>query len=318
MIYLFMRLNLIFLLICLTGVSAKAQDFKDYNQPIPGSDMTIKMVPIIAGEFKMGSPKSEKGRKADEASMVKITIEPFWMAAYETTYDQYNFFSDAEKDTALLPDAITRPSPPYIDLTLGMGKTGGFPANSMSQFGAIMFCKWLYNKTGIFFRLPTEAEWEYAARAGSEAPYFFGSDDKNLSKYAWYDANSDNKYHKVGELKPNAWGLYDIYGNVAEWTMNLYSENYGQQNDPNHFLKKSEAKSPRTLRGGSYKSNAVEVRSAARLPSDPAWNRRDPQIPKSKWWNADAPFIGFRIVRPVKQPTLEEATEFFDTLLNRN
>lgn len=313
----FMKFYFFFILLSSITISAEAQDFKDYNQPIPGSSMSIKMVPVIGGEFKMGSPKSEKGRKADEASPTKVTIEPFWMGAYEVTFDQYNFFSDAEKDTALLPDAITRPSPPYIDLTLGMGKSGGFPANSMSQFGAIMFCKWLYNKTGIFFRLPTEAEWEYAARAGSEAPYFFGSDENKLKEYAWYDANSENKYHKVGELKPNAWGLYDIYGNVAEWTMNLYSENNGLPVKET-FIQKSSATIARSLRGGSFNNNAAELRSASRMASDPVWNRRDPQIPKSKWWNADAPFIGFRIVRPVKQPTLEEATEFFDKLLNRN
>lgn len=313
-----MRFILLFLLVTVVNLSLNAQDFKAYGQPIPGSDIIIKMEPVKAGELMMGSPGTEKGRNANEGPQQKVRIDSFWMGAYEITFDQYNFFSDAEKDTALLPDAITRPSPPYIDLTLGMGKSGGYPANSMSHYGAIMFCKWLYNKTGIFFRLPTEAEWEYAARAGSATPYFFGSDENKLNEYAWYASNSGDKYHKVGELKPNTWGLYDMYGNMAEWTMDIYSENYGQQKDPKNFLKKSEAKSPRTLRGGSFKSNAGEVRSAARLPSDPAWNRRDPQIPKSKWWNADAPFIGFRIIRPVIQPSMEEATQFFDTLLNQN
>jgi len=138
-----------------------------------------------------------------------------------------------------------------------------------------------------------------------------------LIQYAWYAANSGNKYHKVGELKPNPWGLYDMLGNVGEWTLDQYDKNYFQQvkdvNDNPVIL--PTAKNPRTVKGGTYRDEAKELRSANRKESDLAWNRRDPQIPKSKWWNADAPFIGFRIIRPAKQPTADEAEKFFDLYL---
>lgn len=304
-----------------TGIPVSAQtatDFTAYDQVIPGSPVKCKMVPVKEGTFTMGSPATEKGRDADEGPAHSFHIAPFWMGAYEVTFDEYNaFLSDASFSQNGDMDAVTRPSPPYIDFTLAMGKEGGFPANSMQQFAALMYCRWLYTKTGIFFRLPTEAEWEYACRADTTTTYFFGNDEQQLSQYAWYDKNSGGKYHKVGELKPNKWGLYDMLGNVGEWTLDQYEEKYFQQlkevtADPGIVPTK---RYPRTVKGGTYKDPSKELRPANRLASDLVWNRRDPQIPKSKWWNTDAPFIGFRIIRPVKQPSAEEAQKFFDTYL---
>jgi formylglycine-generating enzyme required for sulfatase activity len=292
--------------------------FSPYELLIPGSSLKAKMIAIKGGSFTMGSTETEKQRDADEGPQKTFTISSFWMGAYEVTYDEYNtFFTDESFAQNNTTDAITRPSPPYIDFTLGMGKEGGYPANSMQQYGAVMYCRWLYKKTGIFFRLPTEAEWEYACRAGISATYFFGNDEKQLDQYAWYKNNSGNKYHKVGELKPNPWGLYDMLGNVSEWTLDQYEENYFQQmKDVNADPAVQPTKrNPRTVKGGTYQDNAKELRPANRRESDLVWNRRDPQIPKSKWWNADAPFIGFRIIRPLKQPTAEEAEKFFDLYL---
>ncbi len=291
-------------------------DNKAYEQMVAGTNIALKMTPIPAGSFMMGSPVTEKGREADESTPRKINISAFYMSVYEITYDQYDFFRDEEKDSEPKPDGITRPSPPYIDLTLGMGKQGGFPANSMSQYGALMFCKWLYQKTGIFYRLPTEAEWEYACRANASTTYPFGDDARKIKEYAWFSQNSNDKYHKVGELKPNEWGLYDMLGNVMEWTLDEYRADYAQVTTDTDPSVSPTEKHPRTLKGGNFRDKAADVRPANRIKSDPIWNRRDPQIPKSKWWNADAPFIGFRIVRPMAQPTKEEVEAFFTKYLD--
>ena len=292
--------------------------FVPYEQKISGTNVSFKMVPVTGGDFMMGSNANDKGYQPGEGPATKVTVASFWMEEHEVTYDEYVLFQDEQMDAEPKPDGITRPSPPYIDFTLGMGKSGGFPANSMHQYGAIMYCKWLYKKTGIFYRLPTEAEWEYAARAGASTAYPFGNDDSKLSEYAWYAANSDNKYHKVKQLKPNAWGLYDMLGNVAEWTLDQYKATYFDEikiNSSEPWMKPS-SKYPITLKGGTFTDESDKLRCAARIKSEPKWNARDPQIPRSKWWNADAPFIGFRIIRPVKQPSPGEADQFFTQLLS--
>jgi len=292
--------------------------FISYEQSIPGTSVSFKMIPVKGGTFDMGSDANEKNRQADEGPATNVSVDSFWIEEHEVTYDEYILFADEQRDAEPKPDAITRPSPPYIDFTLGMGKAGGFPANSMSQYAAIMYCKWLYKKTGIFYRLPTEAEWEYAARAGAETAYASGNDDKALTDYAWYAANSDNKYHKVMGKKPNAWGLYDMLGNVAEWTLDQYKENYFEliKDSTNNPWLRPANKHPITLKGGTFRDENDKLRCAARLKSDMKWNARDPQIPRSKWWNADAPFIGFRLVRPVNQPSPEEVEQFFAQLLS--
>lgn len=294
-----------------------SEPFEAYEQKIQGTDVTIKMVPVKGGEFLLGSPAGENGRNEDEGPQQKVKIDPFWMGAYEVTFDQYDLYADKDKDKAPLPDGMTRPSPPYIDLTLGMGKSGGYPANSMSQYGALMYCRWLYAKTGVFYRLPTEAEWEYACRAGATTAYPSGDDAATLKDYAWTAENSGEVYHKTGELKPNAWGLYDMLGNVSEWTLDQYDAKAYANATASNPWNKPTGRTPRTVRGGNYYDAAAATRSAARLQSDEAWNDRDPQIPKSKWWNADAPFVGFRLVRPVKQPTKAAAAQFFADVVDK-
>ncbi len=313
----------IFLLLTMASVGrghAQISDtsFKKYEQSIPGSDLRFTMMPIPGGTFSLGAVAGDKQQDKDETPTRKVRLPAFWMGAHEVTYDEFNlFFLDASLSQNIVTDAVTRPSSPYIDMTLGMGKEGGFPANSMQQYGAIMYCKWLYAKTGVFYRLPTEAEWEYACRAGSTTVYPFGDKADKLDEYAWHSGNSDNRYQKVGQKKPNAWGLYDMLGNVSEWVLDQYDSTFynsvaNEQQDP---LRVPDAKAPRIVRGGSYKDIATELRSSNRTKSDPVWNRRDPQIPKSRWWNADAPFVGFRLIRPLQQPTTEEAEQFFQTYL---
>jgi formylglycine-generating enzyme required for sulfatase activity len=278
------------------------------------------MNPIPEGSFIMGSAAQEKQRRPDEGPARKINISAFWIGAHEVTHDEFLlFFNDDKTSRNSEVDAVTRPTTQYIDLSWGMGKQGGFPTNSMSQQTALMYCRWLYKKTGSFYRLPTEAEWEYACRAGKTTTYYFGDDPAGLPEYAWFSANSSNKYQKVGQKKPNAWGLYDMLGNVAEWTLDQY--------DAQYFTKVADGETnpsippgtryPKTVRGGGYTDKADGLRCASRSKSDPSWNKRDPQIPKSKWWLTDAAAVGFRIVRPLKQPSAEEIEKFYSKYLGK-
>ena len=296
-----------------------ADSFVSYRQLIPGSTISFTMVPIPGGSFMMGSAPGSKGLEPDETPQKEISIAPFWMAAMEVSRDAFDvFYKDENTSQNSDVDAITRPSPQYIDFSLGMGKEAGYPVNSMSQHAALMYCRWLYARTGIFYRLPTEAEWEYAARAGSKDLYPFGNDESKLEQYAWYSANSGNKFHKSGTLKPNAWGLYDMLGNVSEWTLDHYYPETLQKlengaRDP--MVAVNASRYPKTLKGGGYNDEATQLRTANRIKSEPVWNRRDPQIPKSKWWLTDASAVGFRVIRPRVQPTPEAAEAFYKQYL---
>ncbi len=304
-----------------SNVHAQAVEGKPYEQELPGLPIKIKMQPIPAGEYLMGSPATESGRHADEGPQVKVKVEPFWMAATEITHDQFFPFRFDDKDAQPKPDAISRPTAQYIDLTWGMGKEGGFPANSMQPFTAITYCKWLWKKTGIFYRLPTEAEWEFACRAGSKTMYPTGVQASTMAQFAWYESNSKEAYHKVAQKKPNAFGLYDMLGNVAEWTMDMYDAKYFEKlaakPESSFFIQRTSPRAYHTARGGSYQSKAADLRCAERLAQVEDWNRRDPQVPRSKWWLTDGDYVGFRIVRPVKQPSPEEAEAFFAKMLGQ-
>jgi formylglycine-generating enzyme required for sulfatase activity len=285
-----------------------AQQLKAYDQDLPGSSVKFKMVPIPAGSFSIGSPNTEAGRENDEGPQKKVELSAFWMAEHEVTFAEWDVFFkavDVPQTKAIALDAVSRPTAQYIDLTWGMGRDGKQPTNSMSQAATIMYCKWLYAKTGIFYRLPTEAEWEYACRAGST------TDPKNLKEYAYYKDNSNGKFQKVNQLKPNAWGLYDMLGNLSEWTLDQYDASAYQKLSEKEPVNPPAARYPRVVRGGSYLSEAKECRCANRIPSLADWNKRDPQIPKSRWWLTDGMSVGFRLVRPAQQPSKDEIEKFF-------
>lgn len=311
----------------LVGFSAFSQSKPaNYIQKIPGSNQTYPMVAIPAGEFMMGSPASEAGRNDDEGPQHKVKLDAFWMGKYEVTWDFYDLFAfknmekemadrfpDPEKSVAKT-DASTRPSPPYVDMSFGMGREG-YPAINMTQYAAIKFCKWLYDKTGIFYRLPTEAEWEYACRAGTKTAYSFGNDASKINDYAWYKDNSDGAYKQIGTRKPNPWGLHDMHGNVMEWTLDQYLPDYyakkaaGEVKEP--YAPVTELY-PTSVRGGSWDDEASVARSAARIPSSPDWKILDPQLPKSEWWMTSASFVGFRLVRPLKTPSAAEIEAYYN------
>jgi len=297
------------------------KNFASYKFTLPGSSVQTKMVPVDAGSFLMGSNENEKDRKKDEGPQRTVTIAAFWMGAFEVTRDEFDvFYKDETTSENSSVDAVTRPSPQYVDLSWGMGKEGGYPVNSLSQYAALMYCRWLYNKTGVFYRLPTEAEWEYACRAGTTTRFYFGNDETKLDNYAWYENNSNKKFQKVGLKLPNAWGLYDMLGNVCEWTLDHYDakrmENMPDKSD-NPFVAPNKSRYPKALRGGGFSDEAIQLRCANRFKSDPLWNYRDPQIPRSKWWLTDAAAVGFRIICPLEQPGAEKAKEFFEQYLGK-
>jgi len=183
----------------------------------------------------------------------------------------------------------------------------------MTQLAAKMYCKWLSAKTGRYYRLPTEAEWEYACRAGTKTAYSFGDDPAKLDEYAWYLDNSDDKYHRVGRKKPNPWGLHDMHGNVAEWVLDQYVPDFYKQfvgRTVKNPLSPGVQEYGRVVRGGSWDDEAPMLRSAARRYSVKDWKKQDPQIPQSVWYLTDAWFVGFRVVRPLRVPTPEEAKKY--------
>ncbi|MFN7138121.1 MAG: SUMF1/EgtB/PvdO family nonheme iron enzyme [Limisphaerales bacterium] len=284
-------------------------------------NVTFEMLPIPSGEFVMGSPESEKDSKPDERPQHKVKIEPFWMGKFEVTWNEYELFMypDQNKltDTTYqseAADATARPTKPYVEMSFGMGKDG-FPAISMTQHAANKYCQWLSAKTGHFYRLPTEAEWEYACRAGTTTAYSFGDDPSKLDEYAWFGDNSDYKYQKVGRKKPNPWGLHDMHGNVAEWCLDQYSPEFYMQGNGTIVVNpwnRATEPYPHVARGGSWDDDAHKLRSAARRASDPNWKQQDPQLPKSIWYHTDAQFLGFRIVRPLKVPSAEEMHKYWN------
>jgi formylglycine-generating enzyme required for sulfatase activity len=293
---------------------ATAQDFKSYQYTFPGTAVTFKMIAVKGGSFTIGSNSMVK--EADETPQKKIEISPFWIGEKEVTFSEWDiFFKNMDLPQAKNIDGVTRPTPQYIDLTWGMGRQPNQPVNSMSQQAAMMYCKWLYTKTGLFYRLPTEAEWEFACKSGTTTDRPFNDSPEKLNEYGYFKDNSDGKFQPVGGKKPNAWGLYDMLGNLSEWTIDQYLPDYYSKIAANNPITTPGAKYPRTVRGGSYLDGAEELRCTNRIPSEASWNQRDPQIPKSRWWLTDGMFVGFRIVRPAVQPSKEEIEKFYNLYL---
>lgn len=291
------------------------QEMKPYTTQIRGTDVKFDMVPIPGGEFSLGSPKNELGHRPDEGPQRRVKIEPFWMGKHEVTWNEFDIWmlrldmqggktSPYLKGTGTaVVDGITRPSKPYTDPTFGMGHDG-CPVVGITQRAAKTYCEWLTAKTGHYYRLPTEAEWEYACRAGSSEP------PTPLNDYAWFAADSSGKYQKVATKKTNAWGLFDMLGNVMEWTLDQY-EPYkaGDQVDP--WIKPTQPY-PISVRGGSWNDPADAVTCTTRVASDASWKQQDPQLPKSIWYETDAQWLGFRLIRPAEVPSAEDMYRYWN------
>jgi formylglycine-generating enzyme len=306
----------------------KVTEFKNYSERIPKSAISFNMVAIPGGKFKMGSPVDEPFRKADEGPVREVEVSPFFMAEIEVSWDEYLAFyiqtaaegrsTDTEGLRNKKPaatDAISGATPPYGQPDQGWG-LGKRPAISFSYHAAETYCKWLSAVSGKTYRLPTEAEWEYACRAGSEGPYFFPGDPKKFEKsglrarlskndttiintYIIYKGNSPTKTQTPDRIKPNPFGLKNMAGNVAEFCSDWYkADAYSQY--PSGIIKDPkgpEVGTEHVVRGGSFYSTADALRSAARdYTRSESWLRTDPQMPKSIWWFSDCFNVGFRVV----------------------
>ena len=278
-------------------------------------NISFEMAPVPGGTFVMGSPEGEPGSKGDERPQHEVRVAPFYLCTTETTIELFLEYYQETMSTKKNAgrsrgdvDAITGPTPVYGDLTMGYGKK--HPAVGMTWHNAKTFCEWLSKKTGRKYRLPTEAEWEYACRAGTTNIFGFGNDPKRLADFAWYEANSDGEPHEVAKKKPNALGLYDMSGNVCEWVNDFYSPDayrnaakesptVNPQGPSGGSSQNASYRQVHVARGGDYTGSIEELRCAARFFEETWWRDGDPQMPKSRWWLPQMDLIGFRIARPI-------------------
>jgi formylglycine-generating enzyme required for sulfatase activity len=307
-----------------------------YDETIPGTDVRFTMVPVPGGEATIGSGDGEKGRDAVEGPVHRVRIEPFWIGRCEVTWGEYKLYMAAcDLFKALeaagvrkvtpenVADAVTAPSNLYDPTTtFTNGEEPLQPAVTMTQFAARQYTKWLSGLTGRFYRLPTESEWEYACRAGTKTPWHCGADANSLGDVAWFADTSDETTHPVGELEPNAWGLHDMHGNVAEWVVDqLLEKGYARQATLPQPAAAADCiewpteLSPRVVRGGAYYDEPAQCRSAARRGSeDLPWKDVDPNLPKSPWWYTEEPAlgVGMRVVRPFAAADAATRKKFWD------
>jgi formylglycine-generating enzyme required for sulfatase activity len=234
-----------------------------FRESIAGTLATFEMVRVPAGFVTLDTGSGAR----------TIAVPGFFIGRTEVTWDLYDVFHHRLDEPAGLPagaDAVARPSEPYGAPDRGWGHAA-YPAMSLTREAAEGFCRWLSARTGKAYRLPTEAEWvRVATLAVGRTPL----DAVRHDALAWHAGNSDRRSHPVGKRAPDALGLFDLFGNVAEWV--------------------TTDDDARVVRGGSHRDAAVGP--GARAIQDERWNETDPQLPKSRWWLSDGPFVGFRLV----------------------
>lgn len=304
---------------------AVVTSFEDFTEQIPGTNVSFNMKAVEGGAFKMGSSPDEPYRRADEGPVRDVEVNDFWMAEVEVTWDEFLAFfnatgSQGRKEAEQISedeevDGITGATPPWGAPDQGWGM-GDRPAITMTHHAAITYCRWLSSVTGKKYRLPTEAEWEYAARGGTDGPYFFGGSPRDyetdgiwnrifgpdttiINSYVIYNENSPYRTQPPFMVSPNPFGLKNMLGNVAEFCLDYYDPQvYGKY--PQGVVKNP--RGPReglehVVRGGSFKNSAKELRVARRdFTRTKEWLETDPQIPKSIWWYSDVNHVGFRVI----------------------
>ncbi|MFH0843263.1 MAG: SUMF1/EgtB/PvdO family nonheme iron enzyme [Bacteroidota bacterium] len=314
------------------GEPAKIAEFKNFTEMIPGTRVSFEMIAIPGGTFRMGSPDDEPFRDPDEGPVRTVTLSPLWIGRAEVSWDEYmTFFRETgsppgTKVTQLLNlkdvDAISGPTPPWGAPDQGWGK-GSRPAITMTWYAANVYCEWLSRITGKKYRLPTEAEWEYACRGGTETPYFFEGDAGDYSSDGFlrklfrpdtaiidsrviYSLNSNAKTEEPSSVQGNPFGLKNMPGNVAEFCSDFYAPDF-YSTDSTGINPRGPAKGQEhVIRGGSFRSDAGDLRSAARdYTKTKEWLVTDPQMPKSIWWYSDCIDVGFRVVCEVDSSVIK-------------
>ena len=305
-----------------------------YTQVLERTSIVFEMIPVPGGKTVVGSPETETGRSEDEGPQYIAELEPYWVAKTELTWVEYKTFMRSydifkklasqgirQVDDSNRADAITVPTPLYEPShTYEYGDDPKQPAVTMTQYAAKQYTKWLSGLTGVQYRLPTEAEWEHAARGGSNASYCFGDNPEELDKYVVFSGNATKGAARVGSKAPNAYGLHDMHGNVWEWTIDQYaSTGFGDRGGKTFTGLTGTAwpteSDSRTVRGGGWQDSAERVRSAVRLGSvDEEWKERDPNVPLSPWWFTTDPAraVGMRLVRSLTPLNREELNKFWE------
>jgi formylglycine-generating enzyme len=321
-----------------SGPAVKVADgyMVPYTLRVPGSSVEFDMIPIPGGVLSVGSPENEEGHKSDEGPQFKVEVGPMWVAKCEATWAEYRLYmsmyglfkqlqmkgignvnADSKVDAVTAPTELYEPS-----FTFEFGDDPRLPAVTMTQFAAKQYTKWLSKLTGHQYRLPTEAEWEYACRAGSTTAFSFGNDASAVDTYAWHAGNSDGKPQRVGQKKANAFGLHDMHGNVMEWTINGYSaDGYSFARESKQPLSVMasvtwpDSPENRVVRGGSFQDEATLLRSAAKVASqDEEWKSEDPNIPLSPWWYTSDPArgVGLRVFRSYQPLDPKDIQKFWE------
>ena len=285
--------------------AAKVNKFENFTEQVPETSVSFEMIAVKGGEFEMGSPDEKND------PLNKVQIKNFWIGKTEVSWNEFLAFfrateSEGRKEAEnslvnLKVDAISGPTPPWGAPDQGWGKDKR-PAITMSHHAAEVYCKWLSQITGKKYRLPTEAEWEYACRGGTKGDYFFngepddfgkkgfigsffGNENTLIDSFVIYVNNSHNKTLEPIAVKGNPLGIKHMLGNVSEFCSDI-----------------SDDGTEHIIRGGSFNDKAKDVRCASKeYTKTTQWMVTDPQMPKSIWWYSDCNHVGFRVVCETEQ-----------------